>query len=112
MSVLAENGVVTIVGDLSTGRRVHPVTVNRETVPLANGGARLSCKTGAALLPVTLSRTGPLRYRVDILEPLIAPDGLGTDKAVVSLIEQFAEILADFVRRDPAQWPKWRGPTS
>lgn len=112
MTALAENAVVTIVGDLASGRKVHEVTVNDETIRLANGGARLAVRSGAALLPVTLSRTGPLRYRVDIMETLTPPDGADTAEAVASLIEQFAEVLADFIARDPAQWPKWRGPTS
>lgn len=112
MAALSENQVVTIVGDLSTGRKVHEVEVNNETLRLANGGARLAVKTGAALIPVSLSRTGPLRYRADVLEPLITPDGLSTDAAVESLIEQFAEKLAEFIREEPSQWPKWRAPTS
>ncbi len=112
MSALSDNEVVTIVGDLASGRKVHEVTVNNEKLALANGGARLAVKTGAALIPVSLSRTGPLRYRVDILEPLIAPEGAGTDAAVESLIEQFAELLGEFIRRQPSQWPKWRGPVS
>ena len=112
MSALSDNEVVTIVGDLASGRKVHEVTVNHQKLRLANGGARLAVKTGAALIPVSLSRTGPLRYRVDIVEPLIAPDGVGTDAAVESLIEQFADVLGEFIHRQPSQWPKWRGPTS
>jgi lauroyl/myristoyl acyltransferase len=112
MAALNDNRVVTIVGDLATGRKLHKVNVNHETMRLANGGARLATSTGAALLPVTLSRTGPLCYRVDILEPLTAPDDAGADEAVISLIEQFAVILAEFIRREPSQWSKWRGPSS
>lgn len=112
MSVLADNGVVTIVGDLASGRKVHEVEVNHETMRLANGGARLAVRTGATLLPVGVSRTGPLRYRVEIFEPLTVTDGAASGEAVTALIEQFADVLAGFIRCDPAQWPKWRGPTS
>jgi lauroyl/myristoyl acyltransferase len=112
IKVLRANGLVTIVGDLGTGRGRHPVMINNEEVALANGGAKLSVTTGAALLPVTMTRTAPLRYRVDVLPPLIAPSGVGRDEAVISLIEQFADIVADLIRRDPPQWPRWRGPTS
>ncbi len=112
VNVLRDNGLVTIVGDLSTGKRSHTVMVNNEEFRLANGGAKLSVTTGAALLPVTLTRTGPLRYRVDVLPPLAAPADAERDAAVVSLIEQFAEIVADVIRSDPSQWPRWRGPTS
>lgn len=112
MTALADNKVVTIVGDLATGSKVHPVQVNSEEIRLANGGARLAVRTGATLIPVSLSRTGPLRYRADVMPPLVVPAGAGTDEAVQSLIEQFAQVLADYIRRDPSQWPKWRGPIS
>ncbi len=112
VTVLRGNGLVTIVGDLSTGRRNHPVMINNEEISLANGGAKLSVTTGAALLPVTVTRTAPLRYRVDVLPPLVAPSDARRDAAVVSLIEQFAVVVADLIRLDPSQWSQWRGQTS
>lgn len=112
VAVLRGNGVVTIVGDLTAGRKRVPVMINNDQIPLANGGAKISLSTGAALLPVTVTRIAPLRYRVDVLPPLVAPAGTTRDAAVTSLVEQFAEIVADVIRRDPSQWPRWRGPSS
>lgn len=112
VEVLRANGLVTIVGDLPTGRRRHSVTVNAETFQFANGGAKLSLTTGAALLPVTVTRTAPLRYRIDVMPPLVAQSDVGRDTAAISLIEQFADVVADVIRRDPSQWPRWRTVTS
>ncbi len=112
MSALEQNLVVTIVGDLPSGSKVVDAAVNQSTFTFANGGARLAVRTGAPLLPVSISRKGPLRYRVDIMEPLMAPVGASSTDAVASLIEQFAAVLAGYIRHDPSQWVKWRDPTS
>lgn len=112
ITVLGQNAVVTIVGDLSTGRKRHRVSVNGAEIELANGGARLALKTGAALLPVVVERVGPMRYRVVVGEALVAPAGLGGGDAAAALIEQFAAVLAPWIRSDPSQWPKWRAALS
>ena len=113
MAALKDNEVVTIVGDLrGAGRKVHQVQIHNGKLRLPNGGAKLAVKAGAALLPVSVSRTGPLRYRVDVHEPLTVPTDVGTNEAVVSLIEQFADVVADFVGSNPSDWSKWRGWTS
>lgn len=112
MTVLGENAVVTIVGDLPSGRKRHRVQVNATQLEFANGGARLAVKTGAALLPVLVHRVGPMQYRIEVKKPLIAPDEARSDAAVESLIEQLGEILGSWLRHDPAHWPKWRAALS
>ena len=112
VAALAENSVVTIVGDLKSGAKTHTLQVNSATLKLANGGAKIAERTGAALLPVTVRRVGPLAYRIDVHDKLRVDPDSNARTRVEQRIEGFAAVLADFIKSDPAQWPKWRAPLS
>jgi lauroyl/myristoyl acyltransferase len=107
LDVLASNGVVKITGDLDNGHAPQSVTVNRADLRIATGAARLAQRSGAALLPVTVTFRSVNRVQIEILAPLAVPTGSGK-AASAELVERFAGIVAEFVRADPAQWPKWR----
>lgn len=106
VSELRDNGVVSItVG--RQARRVCRLPFMGGDLYLAEGPARLSVKTGAPLLPVFSLRIDRNRYVTQIHPPLLPTADARGAKIVESMLKEYAENLASYVRRAPDQYQWW-----
>ncbi|MDA0207700.1 MAG: hypothetical protein O2795_20490 [Acidobacteria bacterium] len=104
---LAENGLLTVRGDLAIkGAGVR--------VPLLGGAARFPAgaptfafHSGAALLPCWAERVAPFRYRVVVEEPLESPGGASRREFAVAAMERFSALLERRLGESPADWEGW-----
>lgn len=75
--------------------------------------AKLSLRTGAAVVPVAAYPEPGGRYRV-VVRPAILPpqEGKGDDEAVAALTRRYLEIAEEDIRKHPALWlwmhRRWR----
>jgi KDO2-lipid IV(A) lauroyltransferase len=67
--------------------------------------AKLSLRTGAAVVPVAAYPEPDGRYRV-VVRPAILPpaEGKGDDEAVAALTRRYLEAAEEDIRQHPAQW--------
>lgn len=68
------------------------------------GPAVLSLRTGAPVLPAVLIREGPWAFRLFVEEPIWPAREASIERAVESLSRRYAEVLARYACRFPAQW--------
>lgn len=105
--VLAAGGVVSIVGDLTSGRSTIDHRIGNLDFALPTGAPSLAHATGAALLPCATVRTGPLSYRV-VIHPDVAdhtaPDRRSFRRSAVAAYGQRIEQLA---HDHPESWTFW-----
>jgi KDO2-lipid IV(A) lauroyltransferase len=66
--------------------------------------ARLSMRTGAPVVPLTVYPEPGGRYRVVVREPVFPPAGKGDDEAVQALTRRYLEIAEADIREHPALW--------
>lgn len=107
LAELREDAIVALLCDLPQGPGVEVEFFGRRaTVP--GGPGAISLKSGAALLPACVYRTGPGRYHVH-LDPPLPPsaEGAGRD-AGRDLMQQVVRRFEDFIRARPDQWYAFR----
>lgn len=108
-TALASNWIVALVCDLPQGPGVEVEFFGRRaTVP--SGPGALAIKTGAALLPACVYRTGPGRYHVH-LEPAleagaVSPASRRTE--ATALMQRVVRCFEIFIRERPEQWYAFR----
>ena len=101
-----ENAVVSIVGDhLGTQNITTPFFHGR--AQFAIGAPALAWKTGSTLLPAFACRTGALRYRVVIDEPISADRALDRKEFVESAVEEFSHRMQRAIVSHPGSWANW-----
>lgn len=98
-SLLKENGILAMVGDLLFGKEGIPVDFLGRKILYPRGIARFSLATGAAVLPAFFIMTSkkPRRYRLEIGDALQG----STEK---ELTQCFANKVEAVVRQFPEQW--------
>ncbi len=105
--VLEAGGIVSIVGDLTSGRSTIGHRIGNHDFAFPTGAPSLAHATGAALLPCVAVRTGPLSYRV-VIHPDVAdreaPDRRSFRRAAVAGFGSRVEQLA---RDHPDSWTFW-----
>ncbi len=94
------------------GRRRARADFLGTQITLATAPLHLAQSTGATLLPVFTLRTGLKRYEVTIGAPIVVPKDANGELDYPAAIRTYADMLAPYVRRDPAQWRGWRAETS
>lgn len=65
--------------------------------------AQLARHSGAPLVPVSVTRLGQSRYRMDCGEPVIVP-GTRNESDLVDAMQQVADFFAARISRHPDQW--------
>jgi lauroyl/myristoyl acyltransferase len=73
----------------------------------AKGAAWLAERTGAALLPTAMFQRAHGRHTV-IIAPEAAAHGADAEERVRSATAAVFRVLESHVRREPAQWLKWK----
>jgi len=101
-----ENAVVSIVGDhLGTQNITTPFLHGR--AQFAIGAPALAWKAGSTLLPAFAFRTGTLRYRVVIDEPISADRALDRKEFVESAVKEFSHRMQRAIASHPGSWANW-----
>ena len=101
-----DNAVVSIVGDhLGTQNIATPFLDGR--AQFAIGAPALAWKAGATLLPVFAFRTGTLRYRVVIEEPISVDRALDRKEFVESAVKEFSRRMQRAIASHPGSWANW-----
>ena len=104
-SVLADNGIVCLLGERDLRRTGIPVTFFGEPTRMPAGPARLAMETGAALLVAEFWYENDCEMRVRIHPPIEVTDD--PVAATQAMADRFAEAIA----RHPADWhmlqPLW-----
>jgi KDO2-lipid IV(A) lauroyltransferase len=70
--------------------------------------ARLSLRTGAAVVPITAYPEPGGRYRIVVRPPILPPEGLSEgengDEAVAALTRRYLEVAEEDIRAHPEMW--------
>jgi len=102
---LAANGVVALLCDLPQGPGVE-VEFFGHTAVVPSGPGAFAVRTGAAVLPATIWRSGAGHYHVHI-EPALPPPDAGRD-GQVELMQGVVRHFERFIRARPDQWYAFR----
>jgi lauroyl/myristoyl acyltransferase len=107
---LAENRVITIVGDSPGTKALRSVSVPflgaERSFP--TGAPSLAYRTGAALFPVYALRTGPMTYRVHIAKQIVVDDNIDIRAFEDRAVETYADLLEELLSSHPQSWRGWR----
>jgi KDO2-lipid IV(A) lauroyltransferase len=66
--------------------------------------ARLSLRTGAPVVPLTVYPEPGGSYRVVVRPPIFPPEGESGDEAVLALTRRYLEVAEEDIRQRPALW--------
>ena len=66
--------------------------------------ARVSLRTGAAVVPITAYSEPGGRYRVVVRSPILPPEGGGDEEAVTALTRRYLEVAEEDIRAHPEMW--------
>ena len=100
---LADNGVVSVVGDIKRGRVREAAPIGEMFMHVPSGAPSLAFSTGAALLPCTAVRVAPFSYRIVIFEDVAAPVRELSKRAFrEAVIERYVKIRKGLMREYPA----------
>jgi KDO2-lipid IV(A) lauroyltransferase len=101
------NTFVPLLADRDLTARGIEVELLGEPARLPVGPAVLAVRTGAPLVPVTLSVEGePPDHRLVIQfhDPIAKPQGVGLRHAVQEMTQQLADVFSVAIREHPADW--------
>ncbi|NNF08992.1 MAG: hypothetical protein HKN74_01785 [Acidimicrobiia bacterium] len=104
---LAENQVVSIMGDSNEGRQNVPVDILGETRALATGAPSLARRSGCVLLTSYTVFEGAQRYRVIIDPPIPVEQSDSRDAVARKAIVEYGRRLEEHIRKNPASWRGW-----
>ncbi len=74
------------------------------TAMTAPGPSRLARKYGVPVVPVSTTRTGPARFRVEFHEPFLPPHSGDEEADIMGCVERINSFLEAQVRANPGQW--------
>lgn len=103
---LAENSVVSIVGDHPNVQNVTARLFDG-TAPYALGAPSLAWKTGATLLTTHAVSESACDYRVLIDKPIEVDRTLPRKEFARQAVEEFAQRLQVAIANHPASWTNW-----
>jgi Kdo2-lipid IVA lauroyltransferase/acyltransferase len=66
--------------------------------------ARLSLRTGAAVVPITCYPEPRGRYRIVVRPAILPPEGEDGDEAVAALTRRYLEVAEEDIRAHPEMW--------
>jgi len=108
LSVLANNGIVGLVGDRDFNERGAVVDFFGKPTYLPIGPAAFCLKTGANIIPGFMLRNPDDTFTMIIERPIeFTPSG-DRNKDLAELIGRYKVIIEDYIRRYPEQWYMFR----
>jgi lauroyl/myristoyl acyltransferase len=106
--LLDQGSIVSITNNASLGHAVAIPFGERAVLRVATTPLKLAIQRRAAIFPVSVVETRPLKsYRVAIGPALSAPD-IGAADPLASMLANYADYLLPLVRAYPDQWANWR----
>jgi KDO2-lipid IV(A) lauroyltransferase len=107
LKALRENGVVLLIADEFKSGEVE-VNFFGQTAPAPRGPAALALRTGAAVLPMFLTRSSEDRLTIHIGPEIELLNTEGIEESVAANTALFTGHLEAMIRRYPDQW-NWLG---
>ena len=110
LEVLKENRMVTVLADRDfSGSGVVLDFLGKKAL-IPKGTAVFSLRSGAAILPVFLTRSSD-GFILKIEEPIVPPENItkqDEDAASIELMNKYIKIIENKIREDPSQWLMFR----
>ncbi|HEX9780269.1 MAG TPA: lysophospholipid acyltransferase family protein [bacterium] len=103
MRALHAGHLLGLVGDRTYTDRGLEVSLFGRRLSLPSGPAILAARSGAPVVPVFLVREGVWAFTLRVGAPLWAAS-TGKEDAIIDLMQSYAAVLEDVVRRTPSQW--------
>lgn len=103
-AALRAGEIVAIQGDRVYGGEGQIVPFFGRPSRFPDGAFQLACRAGAPVVPGLVVRTGWLRYRMIVGEPLLLHAAAPADVAVRQALVAAASFLERHLRRWPSQW--------
>jgi lauroyl/myristoyl acyltransferase len=108
VELLDDGGIVSITNNASLGHAVAVPLGETASTPIATTPLKLALRGKAALFPVSVLETEPLKsYRVTI-GPAITPPPAGTADPIAAMLAGYTDHLISLIRAHPDQWAAWR----
>jgi lauroyl/myristoyl acyltransferase len=101
---LADNRIVAMLVDRHFGKDRVAVTMFGRQVWFLRTPLVLAHATGAPLLPCSIERVGPGRFRARVGDPIFVGSDIPRDQAIAGAAQEIASTLEDHVRRCPEYW--------
>lgn len=101
---LADNRIVAMLVDRHFGKDRVAVTMFGRRVWFLRAPLLLAHATGAPLLPCSIERVGPGRFRARVGDPIFVADDIPRDDAIARAAQAVAGTLEEHVRRCPEYW--------
>jgi len=106
LNALRNGEVISMQGDRVTGDVAHaPAKFLGREIDLPNGPFVLSLVSEAPIYPLFIARTGYRQYKIVAREPIVsAPGAAARDEIIAEMMQRWAAVLQEIVRR---YWPQW-----
>ena len=101
---LADNGIVAMLVDRHFGKDRVGVTMFGRRVWFLRTPLVLAQASGAPLVPCSIERTGPGRFRARVADPIFVAAGIPRDDAIARAAQEIAAVIEVHVRRHPEYW--------
>ena len=105
-SVLRRGEALLVLGELegSAGSRRYPVHFLDGVAELQAGPAALARLCGSPIVPFSVLPLAPRRWRVEIEQPIAAPDRVEGEAGERRTLQALADRWTELVRRHPEHW--------
>jgi lauroyl/myristoyl acyltransferase len=101
---LADNQIVAMLVDRHFGKDRVPVTMFGRRAWVLRTPLLMAHVSGAPLLPCSIERIGPGRFKAHAGRPIFIADDLPRDEAIAVAAQQIADALGAQVREHPEFW--------
>lgn len=102
---LKKGKIVGILSDQDGGKNGSFVKFFNRWSSTPSGVATFAMRTNSPIFPVFIFREGATEHRVEVEGPLrMPPSDVTQEEAEKIILQQFADILEQKIRKDPGQW--------
>lgn len=103
MRALSRGASVALMNDQKFNEGI-PVPFFGHDAMTAPGPTRLAMRFGVMLMPMSVLRTGPARYRVTVYDPFMPDSDPDEKTAVYNTVLRINRFIEDRIREAPDQW--------
>ena len=103
MRALGRGASVALMNDQKFNEGI-PVPFFGHDAMTAPGPTRLAMRFGVMLMPMSVLRTGPARYRVTVFDPFLPDNDPDEKAAVYKTVLRINRFVEDRIREAPDQW--------
>lgn len=103
MRALSANRLVALMNDQKFNQGI-PVPFFGYDAMTAPGPSRLALKYNVPVVPISVRRTGPVKFQVEIHQPFTPQQTGNTDADVQTCVKKITEFIETEVKQNPEQW--------